>query len=106
MRFEYEGSTYLIEFMRKNKTVRVGVNASGDDVWGISRFPYTTVIIWKLIPNSELRELVRTATVGCHHGDEYSPEKGRVNALRLVTKTLEKPFYTKMWQAYTGRFKN
>lgn len=102
MTFTWEDNTYHIEFQRAYKQVRVGV-IDGVDIFKSSRYPYTTVLIWKSGPKI-IPDLFRTATVGCWSNEkQFTLEKGRLNALRLVGRTLDKGFKKAMWKAYSER---
>jgi hypothetical protein len=68
-----------------------------------SKFPYTTVNIVELGEKRSDDTIYRTATSGCYHQDKFSLEEGRLHALRLVSKTLDKPMKKAMWNAYMNR---
>ena len=109
MTFGHEGYMYLIDFQREHKSVRVGVTPEGEDVFAPSRFPYTTVNLFRMTipvdPINGKMELYRTATVGAWHKEKFTLEKGRIHALRSVSTTLPKDLKNKLWQAYMGRNK-
>ena len=102
MKFEHEGATYFLDFQRDYKQVEVG-NTAGEVVRTASHYPSTTVILWKQRENPLAPELYRTATVGCWHKDTFTLEKGRLNAMRLMSRTLSKEMKRKMWASYMNR---
>ena len=102
MKFEHEGNMYSLDFQRERKPVVVGATPEGEPVQAPSLYPYTTVVLWRKMKDGTL-ELFRTATVGCWHGEYFTLEKGRLQALRLVSKTLSKELKKKMWAAYMNR---
>lgn len=107
MTFEHEGAAYVIEFLRTFRRVRVGV-IDDIDIYKDSTYPYTTVILWKVVPGEQPgtpRELVRTGTVGCWHKDKstFTHANGRLRALRSISLTLDKDLKRKMWAAYESR---
>ena len=115
MRFTYKDKEYSINFQREHKLVRVGV-IGDEDIYTKSKHVYTTVLLlehsiskkswwiaWRR--NNEKPVVYRTATVGCHRRDKPSNERGRVNALRNITKTLPKDMIPLMWDAYHDRIK-
>lgn len=119
MRFEYQGTTYLIEFERQHRVIKWT-----DDIGNVtkrfdSKYPYTTARLLKLVGGVG-RELVREYTVGCHPGDRFSFDGGRKAALTLalydapIEKSngsgvsqlglqLDKDFRTAVWNAYHNR---
>lgn len=99
MRFEFEGQKYILEFQRDFKETTVN-----GEIKKASK-PYTTV---NLVRFEDDKPVVhRTATVGCWHRDVYTLEKGRLGALRLMTKGngLSKEFKRVLWKAYMERGK-
>ncbi len=75
-----------------------------------SRFPYTTVTLFKEItPKTEdapaTYEVVRTATVGTFYRDEYTHEGGRLATLRLLSTSMndQKDLKKAVWTAYMKR---
>lgn len=106
MRFEFDGTTYELDFQKSNKTVAVFDKALGAYKEQASRYPYTTLLIREVRDGKrEQWPLFRTATVGCRHNERYTPERGRCHALRAVMATITRPFYMAMWKAYTNRNK-
>lgn len=103
MKFNHNGAEYEIEFSRTPKDVRVGVDEHGNDVFKPSRFPYTTVNLFRLQPGVLGPELYRTATVGAWHREVFKLEKGRIHALRALSLTLSKNERTLVWNAYMNR---
>jgi hypothetical protein len=117
MRFRLDDSEFRIVFKREHKDVtylKQKVDEDGRPIFDIfanplfekvqakSKFPSTTVTIFRDRDNAIPGEVFRTATVACHHRESYSPEQGRLNALRLVSKTLDKEFKTLLWETYMG----
>jgi hypothetical protein len=108
MRFKFNGDTYLIEFQREHKQVRSGYDhEKGVEIFVPSKYPYTTVIVWKDKADAVPGELFRTATVGAYHQEpNIKHEEGRLRVLRLVTKSIsDKGFKKAMWLAYVNRGK-
>ena len=108
--FECGSAFFKIEFTRTYQKVRVGVDDLGVPIMKDSQFPYTTVTLLKdpvpyLIPHKF--EIYRTATVGCWHRDKanFTLEKGRIHALRLLSKTMdnEKDLKQALWKTYMDR---
>ena len=108
MRFDYNGKTYCISFKRDHKMVPAPNQL---EVVKMSKFPYTTANIDICQPEPLLggRLVVvvegwRTATVGCWHREKkFSTEKGRVRALRQITRTVPVEMKPLMWNAYNSR---
>lgn len=127
MKFRFNGADYQIEFQREYKPVRVGFAQAGDpvldekgkptfndkgepkvyledqDLVRPSKFPYTTVKLWAQVDGAAKPELKRSATVGAHHTEEFNVERGRLIALRQITKTITKDLKRAMWKAYLNR---
>lgn len=97
MRFSYDGHEYSISFKRETKDI---TRFNGEVVK--SRFPITTVTLSKKTGDKQY-ELVREASVKTSKGDEFTFEKGRLAALRSVSRTLDKPFKKALWKAYISR---
>lgn len=120
MRFTVDGVTYAIEFSRSFRTVHLpyrvkGLKKSKTAVKVVQKsfYPYTTVNILpvdlntgKPVVDPEGQPVIhRTWTVGCSHRDNFSPEEGRMNALRGVTRgnSLSREFKRAVWNAYWSR---
>lgn len=103
MRFNYNGAEHQIDFKREHKEVTI--QATGKIVQ--STHPYTTVTISQWFDDGVVKgwKTIRTATVGTFSGDKFTHEGGRLNALRLVSKSMtnEKGFKKAIWKAYTTR---
>lgn len=103
MRFTFNGSEYSISFNRKHKEV---LRYTGEVVQ--STFPYTFVTIEKVTRSEDgkiiiSRDVVREASVGVLNGDSFTYEKGRLAALRSVSRTLDYDFKKAVWKAYMTR---
>lgn len=98
MRFEHNGDSFALSFRRE---YRDRINEKGDTVK--STKPYTTVELYK--QEGDKFTLFRTATVGCWHKDDYRLEKGRLGALRFLSKgnSLSQEFKAAMWKSYMER---
>jgi hypothetical protein len=106
MIFEFDGKTYLIEFKREYKTRLFHDPETGEESNVKTTHPYTTAFLYETSKEKPLmKQLFRTATVGCWHHERYSPEKGRVRALRMITRTIPKEMKPVMWKAYHERRK-
>lgn len=104
MRFEFGGKVYVIDFERKYRQFQKHDYVSGLDSFVKSKFPYTTATIYETDPTHPLdKKVFRTATAGCFHRDNFSLEKGRCRALRLVTMALPKEMKPVLWKAYHER---
>jgi len=114
MRFTHNGKTYAIDFQRERKMVPVGITPkrygnlghNAEVLYAPSNRPYTTVRLLQVDEEKPFKDwyVYRTATVGCWHREkQFSLERGRLHALRLVTLTLDKEMRTKMWEVYTRR---
>lgn len=130
--FEHNGKHYAMLFDYEKKklhlpdTVMSVKKRKGRPAFKVMRQvpsakPYTTVRIHEVLANGALAfPCVRSATVGCWHGDEYNKNQGRVRALRVLTKGLRgartkdkplgtlgewEPFVVKMWASYNNRAK-
>jgi hypothetical protein len=107
LHFVDDGKEYAIEFKRKLSDVTLQRIAGGNSVLGPSTYPYTTVDIVEVDKSTSpyTRRVHRTFTVGCHHKDRFNREKGRINALRQVSRTdsLSYEFKAKLWQTYMER---
>ena len=102
MKFEYEGSTYRIEFQRdKKKLHRPGIVDGAE-----STYPYTTARLLKHFKDDVMEgyETIAHAQVGCWHKEaKFTLEQGRVEALRKLTKELPKDLRREVWKAYHER---
>lgn len=99
MRFTFNGSEYSIEFKREFKEI---TRFNGEVVK--SRFPYTTVTLFKGAKKAEVA--VRTATVGAFYAEkEFTHEKGRLYALRSISRSMnnERDLKKALWKAYISR---
>lgn len=103
MRFNHNGAEYEFDFTRTPKDVRIGVDEHGNDIYRPSRFPYTTVRLWRQRPDILGPELYREATVGAWHKEQFTFEKGRIHALRALSLTLSKAERSLVWNAYMNR---
>ena len=102
MRFTHNGINYVLDFQREHKPVTKVINKTV--ITGPSQFPYTTVTLYTRLPDGKL-EVYRTATVGCHFRDRklFTLERGRLHAMRLMSKTLDVGLKQVMWLMYMGR---
>ena len=102
MKFTFDGAVFLLEFSRERKPVVV--ESRTGFTFAPSTYPYTTTTLWKIVPGSP-PELYRTATVGCWFKErgKFTLEKGRLHALRVMSKTLTPDFKEVMWKAYINR---
>lgn len=100
MKFLYKGNRFEICFHRKHKELTSQVDGPVT-----STKPYTTCEVNLLNEDGTFRSIYRTATVGCWKRDTFSPEKGRLGTLRVISKekSLSKDFKKAMWGAYMGR---
>lgn len=115
--FEYEGVRYELEFDRVYKAVRVGYDPEREgDQWAPSKYPYTTVCLWRSQAGKVPGELFRTGTVGAHFKENkpFTKEEGRRAALRFMckgkdlskgTEALSKGLKAAMWACYLNRGK-
>lgn len=117
MKFDFEGAKYEIEFSRQHRQVVVGAEERTDPVTGEvttvqvkkpSKYPYTTVVLWRSAVGRLPGELFRTATCGCWFKERLKPnqsllETGRLRALRMISKTLPVALKREMWRAYMSR---
>jgi hypothetical protein len=104
MKFEHDGKTYFLEFQRQKKVI--SINRKGTKIEEESRYPFTTAKLL-VVTESPLPTKLYEHTVGCCPTDEYSNEKGRIEALRGVSQQIPKEnkgLRKAMWGAYTGRF--
>lgn len=106
MRFEHKGKLYALEFSRDYRQIsyKEGLTVR-------SERPYTTVTILEITEPDKrvqsIRKVYRTATVGCWHKEPvFTLEKGRLHALRAVSKSVDKDFKRAMWDAYQKRTSN
>ena len=104
MRFTYDGRTYVVEFQREFRPLKLYSFRSQEEVTTPSTKPYTTVRVVELdAEDRPIEPPFRHATVGCHATDRFTKEEGRIKALRLLTGYLPKPMRSAVWGAYTGR---
>lgn len=123
MRFQFNGKTYEITFQRTYQSVRNpywrGVVVDGEIIcytdehpeYIRSKYPYTTATINIVVENPDKPgqwnpvEEYRTNTVGCLASEPngFSPNRGRVRALRGMNPTLPKEMLPILWDAYNGR---
>jgi hypothetical protein len=107
MKFYYEGKTYRLEFERNYQQVSVRIEGQLQKIR--STYPYTSAKLYET-PIGEVPKLVLIRTVGCLPTDKYSNEKGRLFALRGLSRALNKLKYPKgliaaIWLAYRNRTK-
>ena len=102
MRFNYDGIDYVIEFQRELKPRKIQTGRTLSRVV-MKRYPDTTVRILKSSPGALPGEVYREATVGCSVHDQFTLERGRIAALRAVSRTLETGFKQALWYAYLTR---
>lgn len=106
MYFSFEGKEYQVSFYRSHKQIDLFKNGQKQTIK--SKFPYTRVSLYEVTPNSVPR-LIAAETVGCSHTDKYSHNKGRIAALRELTRTLRLKsdysweFREALWEAYKNR---
>ena len=112
MRFDFEGKTFAIDFERQRPRVHLPypIQRSQGNVVRVcqeARYPSTTVNILEVRQDLPAREwsIYRTATVGCWHRDHFNRERGRLNALKLVTRTIPDGMKPRLWNAYLSRKK-
>lgn len=108
MKFSYAASDYSLEFRRQKKQVSITRRDIAGNKFTVSResrYPYTTVTLYESRLNM-LPTPIYSATVGCLATDRYSPEQGRIHALRALYKKI-KPISPelgkKIWEAYRNR---
>lgn len=110
MRFHYNGHDFSIEFQRTHKMIPTGTDKEGNIVYEDSKYPYTTVIIYKWVEGENgklVPEMYRTYTVGCYHKDHFTNEEGRKTALRClcIGNSLTAGFKKVLWDTYLSRGK-
>lgn len=107
MRFTFEGSQYSLGFERKVQFVTVMRHGKHHTVR--SKYPYTTVVLYKRETPTNINRVVAHATVGCLASDPYSNKLGRLFAMRALNATLRrkqsKEFLCAMWKCYMERGK-
>lgn len=103
MEFEYgpNGSTYYLEFQRKKKLLKLRRNKKEVEI--LSKYPYTTVRLYRAAVGDSVRELLSEHTVGCVPIDNYSNEQGRITALQGLSKLLPRELRVAVWDAYHRR---
>ena len=101
MRFTFNGEQYALEFKRIPREF----TDPRDGLRKLSAKPYTTVNLLQFDGNGQNPAIFRTGTVGCWWRDNYSLEKGRLGAMKLMTKgnSLSKEFKQAVWLAYFNR---
>lgn len=119
MKFNHEGTDYLIEFERSTRPRPTHVQNARKMRDPIKMQVVTTARILKITgPEKADKEVVREYSVAHHYKDKLCHETGRKYALTLAmydapTKgggkpvlgnTLTKEFRTKVWNAYHNRF--
>jgi hypothetical protein len=99
MRFKFNGETFIIEFRR-----HPGLIPDRPDLplRVSTRYPSTTVFLSREREGG-VREPYLTSTVGAYHKDRFTKEKGRLAALRVVSKSCSKAFRKALFDAYIGR---
>lgn len=99
MRFKFNGETFVIEFRRGP-----GLIPDREDLKmaTATTFPNTTVFLSKQEADGK-RVPYLTATVGAWHKEKFTKEKGRLAALRAVSKTCSKAFKKALFEAYINR---
>lgn len=103
MKFSVAGVNYELEFTRSHRQVPSGFDhEKKEQIFVPSRFPYTTVKVFR-VRKEQKPEVWRETTVGAHWSEVYTHERGRLHALRLVSKTLNKAFKKAMWESYVNR---
>lgn len=112
MQFQFEGKTYRLEFQRDQKEIPLVRKGRVEKIK--SKYPYTTVRLLE-IEKDRLPKMVESAQVGCAPFDNYTNERGRLEALRALTKRIYKSkdldvlepieLVRIMWQTYTERSK-
>lgn len=105
MRFDHDGKTYALDFQRDYKLIRLG-EINGEVLTAPSRYPYTTARVLEVDQALPVYEwpVYRTATVGCWHKEPvFRLERGRLHALRLLSRTLNREMKVKVWDTYMGR---
>lgn len=104
MKFTYKGKDYVIEFQRRNKHV-TRYRPDGTQFYLESKYPSTIARLVEIDPAKPLAEKIfREASVGCWHQEpQFSLEKGRIRALRMITMTIDKDMKPLMWDAYHNR---
>jgi hypothetical protein len=107
LRFEYEGEPYAIEFSREHRKVPVVISQNYDHkvVDRVdSKYPYTTARVVSITRNGTRGTVLYTATTGCATVDKFTLERGRIVALRKLTKKVSKAFRKAIWTCYQDRF--
>ena len=117
MRFDYLGSSYLLEFERSSKDRPIHAQGRRSDRL-VKKAVQTTARLLKVTgPGKDDREVFREYTVGHYFRDRFSLEGGRKAALTmamydaptkgggfpLMGTPLTKEFRTKVWECYHGR---
>lgn len=118
MRFTHEGRTYVIEFQReyRMKDALVLQEDGTEKIESVpaTRYPDTTAYVLEVKPSTadatgdtgkEERVPYRSYRVGCWHRDGFTLERGRLNALRGITRSnsLSYNFKQALWNAYIKR---
>lgn len=112
MKFQFKSCSYDLEFRRKNREVTIVRGSRKRTI--TSKYPYTTVTLY-LTPKEAPPTLLYTATVGCAPSDTFSNSKGRLFALKALSRkiTANKPkgamlqhakdLVGAIWSAYLNR---
>lgn len=107
MQYVKDGKTYDIEFRRYHRALYLpDPNLPGTNRKTQSTNPSTEVTI-RIADATKPKvewEVWRSAVAHCNHRDRFSLEKGRIMALRAVTRTLDKGEKPLLWKAYHERF--
>ena len=103
MKFSVDGVQYFLDFKREYKMVPSGYDkVAKAQIMKESKYPYTTANLWKQ-EAGKLPGIYRSATVGAYRGDRYTNERGRVIALRALTKGMDLFMRQAVWTAYSHR---
>lgn len=96
MRFVFDGATYELEFERNRR-------AKNTTEKGLAPSRLTTVRLVKSQSGKLPGEIVRTATTACSTLDKFEVERGRITALRAISKTMDRRLKEAMWTSYIQR---
>jgi len=120
VKFSYEGTDYIIDFVRqfRERPAHVQPRSALGRIFNTRRSVLTTGKILKVIDaKTKKYEVVREGTAGHYWKDKFSFEAGRKAALAkamydaptkgggepLIGTRLSKEFRTAVWEAYHGR---
>lgn len=95
MKFTYNGDSYEIEFQRQRRKKQLAEGQAPSRL--------TTVRIIRSQPGKLPGEIVAQTSVACSTLDNFVAERGRLAALKLVSKTFSKGFKKVLWDAYINR---